>query len=149
MIHGNSIQILQTAMIIVYMGISTYFDLKWKRIPWWVQGMGIIFAAIYLILKCDMPVIEQLTSLIPGMILIFLSFITGESIGYGDGVSVMIIGSMVGIKNCIWVICVSLIMISVVGAVLMALKRASQKTRIPYIPFLFAAEGLILMGAMV
>lgn len=144
----NSIQLLQTIMIVVYMGISTYFDYKWKRIPWWVQGMGTIFVCIYLIVKGNTPGIELFISLIPGMIMIFLSFITRESIGYGDGLSVMIIGSIMGIKNCFWMICISLVMISLVSAILMILKRASQKTKIPYVPFLFAAESLMLIGAI-
>lgn len=110
--------------------------------------MGAIFACVYLIVRGNVTGIEQLIALMPGIILIFLSFITRENIGYGDGVSVMIIGSILGIRSCVLVICVSLVMISVVGVGLMLLKHASRKTRLPYIPFLFAAQSLVMIGVI-
>lgn len=146
MFEGSKVLVLQASMIIVYMSVSTYFDCRWKRIPWWVQAMGVIFSFVNLIVKGDMPGIEEFIALIPGMILILLSFVTKESIGYGDGVSVMILGSIIGIRNCLWVICISLILISIVGALLMILKRASKKTILPYVPFLFVAESMMLIG---
>lgn len=145
---GENIKILQTLMIVVYMGISTYFDFRWKRIPWWIQGMGVIFLCIYSTMQGGAPGTELLLSVVPGIVLLGLSFVTKESIGYGDGVTMMIVGGMIGLRNCVWVICISLVMISVVGIVLMIIKRASGKTRIPYIPFMFAAESLLLLGVV-
>ena len=145
---GENIKILQTLMIVVYMGISTYFDFRWKRIPWWIQGMGVIFLCIYSTMQGGAPGIELLLSVVPGIVMLGLSFVTKESIGYGDGVTMMIVGGMIGLRNCVWVICISLVMISIVGIVLMIIKRASGKTRIPYIPFMFAAESLLLLGVV-
>ena len=145
---GENIKILQTLMIVVYMGISTYFDFRWKRIPWWIQGTGVIFLCIYSTMQGGAPGTELLLSVVPGIVLLGLSFVTKESIGYGDGVTMMIVGGMIGLRNCVWVICISLVMISVVGIVLMIIKRASGKTRIPYIPFMFAAESLLLLGVV-
>lgn len=142
----NNIYIACTLMILMFLGVSTYFDFRWRRIPVWVLGMGVIFLCVSMIVQGEKPGLAYLISLIPGAFMIMLSFITKENIGYADGISVLILGGMAGIRNCIWVMCISLMMISLVGLCLIALKRANRKTRIPYVPFVFAAQALLLIG---
>lgn len=143
----NNIQIVNTLMIMVFLGIATYFDFRRKMIPIWVQAMGIIFLCITQIVKGQGWNWEILLALLPGILLLGISFVTRESIGYGDGIAVLILGGMIGARKCMWVICISLFMMSVVGIVLLATKRATRKTRIPYIPFMFAAESFLIIGA--
>ena len=142
----NNVRIVCTLMILVFLGVSTYFDFRWKSIPIWVQGMGVIFLCTSIIIEGQKLNWNHIFSLMPGMFLLTLSFVTRENIGYGDGISVLILGGMIGVKNCIWVLCISLMMMSFVGIVLMVTKRANRKTRIPYIPFMFVAESFLLMG---
>lgn len=140
----NNIQITYVLMILVFLGVAAYFDIRYKRIPLWVQGMGVIFGCIGIIIQG--PQWTNLFALIPGIFLLVLSFVTGESIGYGDGISVLILGGLAGFNNCMWVLCISLIFVSMAGIILIAIKRATRKTKLPYIPFLLAAEGVWLVG---
>lgn len=142
----NNIQIIYILMILVFLGVAAYFDIRYKRIPLWVQGMGVIFGCIGIIIQGQGLQWANLFALIPGIFLLVLSFVTGESIGYGDGISVLILGGLAGFNNCMWVLCISLIFISMAGIILLAIKRASRKTKLPYIPFLLAAESVWLVG---
>ncbi len=81
---------------------------------------------------------------LPGLFLLVLAWLTKESIGYGDGISVILLGGMVGLRNCIWVLCISLLLLSLAGLVLLVIKRVDRKTKIPYLPFLLAAESVLL-----
>lgn len=138
-------QFLVTIMIFVYLGISAFFDCKWKRIPWCVQGMGAVFVCICLITQWQKVSYNYILAMIPGMILLLLAWVTKESIGYGDGVSVLLLGGMAGFKACVWVLCFSLILLSVVGLVLLVIKHMDKKTKIPYLPFLFAAQSFFVL----
>lgn len=86
-----------------------------------------------------------LPAVLPGLFLLILAWFTKESIGYGDGISVLLLGGMVGLRNCIWVLGISLLLLSLVGLVLLVIKRVDRKTKIPYLPFLLVAEGMLLL----
>lgn len=136
-------QFLVGVMVFVYLCISAYWDIRYKRIPWCVQGMGVVFLCIYIVVQWGEIDAFYITAFLPGIFLLLLSFITKENIGYGDGISVLILGGMIGFRNCIWVLCISMLLLSVVGAVLLIVRRANRKSRIPYLPFLLMAESLL------
>lgn len=141
----KSIQILITIMILVFLGVSAYCDCRWKRIPWCVQGMGFIFVCISIIVQWKESYNNFFLAIVPGVFLLFLAWVTKENIGYGDGISVLLLGGMAGLRNCIWVLCFSLILLSITGLVLLVIKRVNRKTKIPYLPFLFVAESLLVL----
>lgn len=131
------------SMLLIFLGVAAYFDCKSKRIPWSVQGMGVIFTAILFMTEHDRTGASLLLAMVPGVMLILLSWLTRESIGYGDGISVLLLGGMAGFHNCVWTLCISLLLLSLTGLTLLVFKRADRKTKIPYLPFLFAAEGVL------
>lgn len=133
------------AMLLVFLGLAAYFDCRLKRIPWSVLGMGAIFMILCNILQWKEFKMGILLSVLPGMFLLMLAWFTKESIGYGDGISVLLLGGMAGLRNCIWVLCISLLLLSLVGLVLLVIKRVDRKTKIPYLPFLLAAESILLL----
>lgn len=130
-------------MQFAFLGVAACFDWKWKRIPWSVQGMGVIFVIVTMIMQRDRSAAEWILAAMPGMVLLMLAWVTRENIGYGDGVSVLLLGGITGLRNCIAALCLSMLLLSLAGIVLLVLKRADRKTRIPYLPFLFAAEGIL------
>lgn len=145
----NNIQIMITSMILVYLGASAYCDFRWKRIPWCVQGMGFVFMCICIIVQWKDSNTDLLFAIMPGAFLLLLAWVTKESIGYGDGVSILLLGGMAGFRNCVWVLCFSLILLSVAGLILLVIRRVNRKTKIPYLPFLFVAESFMLLFRVV
>lgn len=141
----ENIKIVVGAMLFVFLGLAAYFDCRFRRIPWSVLGMGAIFMIICNILQWKEFKMEILPAVLPGMFLLMLAWLTKEGIGYGDGISVLLLGGMVGFKNCIWVLCISLLLLSMVGLVLLVVRRVERKTKIPYLPFLLVAEGMLLL----
>lgn len=146
----ESIKVMLTySMLFLFLGSAAYFDIRWKRIPWTVLGSGIIFMIICRILQGKVFDISVLTAVLPGIALLLLAWVTRETIGFGDGVSVLILGGMAGFWNCIWVLCISLTFLSVIAVFLLVFKRAGRKTKIPYLPFLLAAEGISVIFRIV
>ncbi len=140
----ENIRFVIEAMLFVFLGLAAYFDCRFRRIPWSVLGMGTIFMIICNILQWKEFKVGILSAALPGLFLLVLAWLTKESIGYGDGISVILLGGMVGLRNCIWVLCISLLLLSLAGLVLLVIKRVDRKTKIPYLPFLLAAESVLL-----
>ena len=140
-----NIQIMIVMMVFVYLSASAYWDFRYKRIPWCVQGMGFVFMCICIMAQWKEINLYYFLAYIPGIFLLMLAWITKENVGYGDGISVFLLGGMVGFRNCIWVLCISMILLSFVGVIMLLIKRANRKTKIPYLPFLFVAESLFTL----
>lgn len=140
----EKIQFAVKIMLLIFLGIAAYFDCRRRRIPWSILGMGAVFMIICNVMQWREFRTEIFWAVAPGLLLLLLARITGENIGYGDGISVLLVGGMAGIRNCIGALCVSLLLLSLVALVLLVIKRADRKTKIPYLPFLFAAEGVLI-----
>ena len=139
-----NIQMMIGCMVFVYLGVSACWDLRYKRIPWSVQGMGMIFVCISLIVRREELTPLYLLAFAPGIILLVLAWATPESIGYADGIGVVILGGMIGFRGCIGVLCVSLFLVSIFGICLLILKKVTRKSKIPYLPFLFLAQSCVV-----
>lgn len=80
-------------------------------------------------------VLAALLGMLPGVFLLGMAYITGK-IGLGDGPVLMVLGMLVGYKECLMVISFSLLLMSIWCIGILAFKKGNRHTRIPYLPFL-------------
>lgn len=121
-------------------GLAVY-DIKWRKIPViWVLAFGII-AVLYFIAGGKGSIKSVLLCVTPGMILLLLSLLTGEKIGYGDGMAVLVLGFFLR-----GFLCISLLWLGIMLAGFYSLYRLLRKNKdtIPFMPFLLAALEVIL-----
>jgi len=77
--------------------------------------------------------------LILGLILmLFLSLITRQGIGYGDVKLFAWLGFCVGITDAYYVLFYSVLFAALAGAFLLIFKKADRKKKLPFAPFIFA-----------
>lgn len=119
----------------------TFFDIKTKKIPAWLLLLFTVFGLLPVIQNPEDPF---WLALIPGTVLLALAYCTKESIGFGDGFIVLILGLFIGYRKCLSAVIVGFLLTSVFSAILLIGKKASRKSRIPYIPFLTAGFGVAL-----
>ena len=125
------------------------FDVKSKKIPFVVLGAGGIWSVVGLVIKAAEIGISQtllfvLTAIVPGAILVVLSFLTEKKIGYGDGIVLMILGCMEGVGTAFLVFCTGLFLQSLFAVGLLIVKKADKQSCIPFVPFLLAARIALL-----
>lgn len=127
---------------IVFLGYLAIYDIKWKKIP--AIGISVfgILSLIYLLLGRQYNLKHAALCMLPGMVLLALSLLTKEKIGYGDGAAVIILGFWTGALFCAGAVCVGIMMTGIY-----ALYRVMQKNMepIPFIPFLLAATEVMLV----
>lgn len=85
-----------------------------------------------------------LGSIMPGMVLLLLAFVSKESIGYGDGLAVIVFGLWTGGLFALFVVCAGTILAGVYGLVGLI---AEKKETIPFIPFLLVGMEVVLFYA--
>ncbi len=130
-------------------------DLRWKKIPVWAFVAGGVWAFICLFLRlfgkgdfAQEGFLREiggfLAAVLPGAIFLVLSFLTEKKVGYGDGLLLIILGLMEGVKAVAFTCCMGLFLQSLVAVFLVILKKANKQTEIPFVPFLFLARIILV-----
>ena len=86
---------------------------------------------------------ELVRRVMPGLFLLFLSWISRESIGYGDGAAVIVLGLWTGVLFTLLTVCIGILAAGVWSMVCLIRKKTGP---IPFIPFLLLGMEAALVG---
>ena len=120
---------------------ASTLDIRSRRVPIWMLALGgclAVWAAACVRGFTWADGAEMLKGCIPGVILLLMAAATGKA-GVADGIVLIFLGICTGGTVCLAVFMLSLLFISLFSGILLALRRAGRDTRLPYLPFLFAA----------
>lgn len=130
--------------------VSSFFDAKRKKIPVIVLFAGSIWALVWMLVcmttqGCGKVMAASGAAVLPGAAMIVISFLTNKKVGYGDGILLVILGIMEGIDKILLVFCVGLFLQSLAAVVLLLMRKADKQTCMPFVPFLLAAQIILLI----
>ena len=132
----------------VYLTYLSVEDIRKKSLP--VPGIaaGLLFVPFFVITEgaSNITLLDNLKGMIPGVLLIFISFLSRGQIGIGDGAVVLITGVAIGIGNIVIVLTGALMLISVFSMLMLLLGKLNRKSTLPFVPFVFAGYlGVLIM----
>lgn len=129
----------------MYLGISSVTDWR-KRAVSMKLSLG-FFAAGAMLQIWSSPLSWEvwLGGIALGILLLGVSRITREALGYGDSVAVIVTGCWLGLWENMALFCTALGLSAMVSAVLLVSGRKGRKESIPFLPFLFAAYGFLFL----
>lgn len=119
-------------------------DLRERKIPLiptLILGVGFLMYRLW----NGVPLAEVAAGVIPGGILLLVSLVTEESIGYGDGLVLLILGVLCGVMEAVAVLGMALLLAAVLSIVLLVLRRVGRKTKLPFLPCLCSGYLLFLL----
>lgn len=126
-------------------GLSLY-DIRFRRVPVWLVltgGMMIAGLGICGCISGGGGFLDCLWGMAPGAVLLLLAIGTRKA-GWVDGIVLMLVGGILRLRQCILAAMTSLILISILSALLLVFRKAGRGTKIPYLPFL--TVGVIICG---
>lgn len=129
---------------LLFLGYLAKHDIKLKRIPAAGVIMFGLISAVYFVAGKQLNAGKMFLCILPGIVLLILAFMTREKIGYGDGVTVLVLGLFLGEVYCMAVLCLG-IMLTGIYSFFRVLKK--NKEPVPLIPFLLAALEVVLIYA--
>ena len=119
-------------------------DIREKKISVCTVTVFVIAAVIYHMVAGEFYWQKVIADMLPGGMLVLISLLTGESIGYGDGVLVITLGLWLGGIFALTVT-VTGIMISGIYGVICLLRRKYDP--ISFVPFLLIGMEVALLYA--
>ena len=124
---------LGTIGVFLMLSISSIFDIRKKSIPIQILVAAGIWAVICLTLSVTENGAEvlagSLPGLLPGAVLLMLGFLTQQKVGYGDGILLIIMGLMEGVRMVLLTFCIGLFLQSILAVILVLFKKADKQTQ--------------------
>ncbi len=133
----------ENILLALFLTICSVTDILKKQIymkviiPFFSLGLALFF------IKSDLSVIEELTGILLGVLLLILARLSSERIGYGDALMVMVSGAYLGIFLNIKLLMWALFISALFSLLLLILKKAGRYTQIPFAPFLLISYFLM------
>jgi leader peptidase (prepilin peptidase)/N-methyltransferase len=131
----NNILILIIGMMLLWAGI---IDIKRLRIS---RAFIIVF---FIVCLCALAtgkspnIMAAISGAAIGLCAIGISMLSGEQIGRGDGMVITAIGLVAGFRGCLVVVCIAAVVMSFIAILMLILKKGNRKTKLPFIPAVFA-----------
>ena len=125
--------------------VSVFTDIKSLRIPYSIVASAGFISTIFIIYEMVNGSItwSQIAyALLPGIALIVTSFITRQSVGYGDGLMMLAVGPIFGSSHMVFGVCLAFFISAIFSLVMMVFRKADNRTRFPFMPFLTVALGV-------
>ncbi|MBE5825168.1 MAG: hypothetical protein E7307_00890 [Butyrivibrio sp.] len=136
-------------IILTVLGIISLRDIKERQIPVWLIcccGALSLGKEIFLLTRGTFEPFEMVISLLPGALLILTAYVTRGGVGYGDGLLALSIGPAVGPAVLAAGLCVAVVGSGIFSGILLILRKAGRKTRIPFVPFMTFGVGVMLFA---
>lgn len=122
-------------LVLIIVGIGALLDYRKKRIPMILPIAGIALAFLLQGIM-EVPLAEIVLGFTPGLVLIMISFLSGQKIGYGDGLMICAVGGFLGVQMCVAVTTIALCISCLALLFLFAMRRVKMTDQIPFLPFL-------------
>ena len=125
----------------IWLGIQGVMDFKYKEIPLWFTLLGGV-VGIVICVREERTVFEVLVSCLPGLVVIFFSWMTKEIIGYGDGIVLLVMEFYLSLSQVLSIGMFAVFIAGIVALILLTIFQKRGSYRIPFIPFLTLAYGV-------
>lgn len=141
--EAGNFMVMGVGFIIVC--VCGILDIRNREIPFKAVVIGGVIgcgSCFFQISQGSLSFGEMGLALLPGGFLLFLSLVSGEKVGYGDGLLLAVIGLFSGFYRCMFILCISLLLLSITALVLLVLHKVHRNSRLPFVPFLAAGMGV-------
>lgn len=130
----------------IYLLVLAAEDMFKKSIPLLLLAAGAIPAAVSFFNGQRPSVSDRGLGLAVGLVLLLIAKLGKEMIGYGDAAVFCISGLALGLRMTAVMAALSLFLLLVYAVAMLARGRLHRKSRVPFLPFVFA--GYVLMQFM-
>lgn len=134
---------MEQAAAVLLLGGNAWKDLRKHRISILLTA-GIFLAAVILrIWRGEYAALAA--GILPGVLLLGLSWITKESLGYGDGLVQSVLGALLGWKKALEILLGAFFLAAIFSAAALAAHRLGRKSELPFLPFILSAYLVLLI----
>ena len=126
---------IREGILLAFLGLNTVSDIRTKKILVWSAWAFGLFGLIYGFVGNEMSLFQGLLAILPGILFLIISKMTKESMGYGDGVIVLVMGVYISIQKLVGSLMLALILAAAWSVILLVFFRKRKQEEFPFVPF--------------
>lgn len=126
------------------LGIGAVFDVRTRQIPNWLFVPFLAGSVLFRLMTGQLFCLTVLAGLGIGAAVLLFAKKMPKQLGEGDGWMVLVLGMCEGGRACVESLLAGMLFAAAVSIVLLLTRRVGFKTRLPFVPFLFAGYLLWL-----
>ena len=140
-------QMAQALALLIMMqpAISDYRARSFNGLPVLFTGMGagLVMMGIRILQEgACRALLWYPAGLLVGLIFLLMAYVTGEAVGYGDGVMMLVLGFLLGLSRITVILMIALSLICLRGLYLIAGRHMGGKHELPFLPYMLTAQVL-------
>lgn len=136
---------MKIILLFSYLGLAAWFDIRTKKIPILLSVVAAIVGVLVQLLYFGNNPSTLILGLLPGAVLMTVSWLSHGAIGMGDGELVGVIGLFLGIAQTATLVLGSLLLASLLSLFLLVVKRVSKRYEFPFAPLVFLMYGGVML----
>ncbi len=136
--------VIQLITIIVLIVLSIE-DICYKKIHVLIPLFGCVVIILVRVMENELCIIEMMCSILPGLLLTGIAYVTKEAIGIGDGIVMCMTGLSFDILICTLMILISFGMAAVFCLAGIVFGRVGRKTEVAFLPFILSGYITVLL----
>lgn len=126
---------IREGILLAFLGLNTVSDIRSKKILVWSAWVFGLFGLVYGFVGNELSILQGLVALLPGIIFLIISKITKESMGYGDGMIVLVMGIYISIQKLVGSLMIALIFAAAWSMILLVFFKKKKHEEFPFVPF--------------
>lgn len=133
-------KLIMCIWVLAFLAVCAVQDLKAKEIKLRTLIFGGIISAglvIFGLLGGAITPVSTVCGLLPGTLVLLMSYASKGKIGVGDGIILCICGALTGGLCCIACLFYGLLLTALFSMILMAFRKLKFSGSLPFVPFLF------------
>lgn len=127
-----------------YLLVLAVIDIKTRRLPTWVLGVGALAALAYQAVWGGRTIVIWGSGAAVGLLFLGIGKVTGEALGYGDGILIGILGIFLGVWDLLGLLVMAFFLSALYAAAMLAVCKFRKKSTFPFVPFLGMAYVIML-----
>lgn len=136
---------LSTVCCVGYLCCLSALDIKTRRLPEQLLVAGAVIALLQVFLGVSPSIFLSIAGAAVGVAFLGISKMTGEALGYGDSIVILILGISLGLWNLLALLMLAFLLAAGCSAILLGVFHFERKTTLPFIPFLVASYIFVLI----
>ena len=131
------------------LSIISIRDIKDRKVSLHILLVGVTASIVYHCINGETSMWIIVGGALIGIFFVCMSKITGEGMGYGDSLTIMILGIYLGLWNILMVLSLTFFLLFCVSVPLLYMKKMSRTYALPFLPFLAGGYlSFLLMGGI-
>ena len=143
---------MEAAVLLGLLGVCSFEDVRSREIRSIIVLLGGVVGISFHVFNAKQSLLSVVGGLIVGILMLILSIASGEKVGKGDAVLIMVTGIYLGFWQNLVLLWAAALMAGVYGLYNIFVHGKNFKSEMPFVPFLLVAYVCLLFmerGALI